>query len=166
MLSSNRRLQVNVPALQKIMLEFARENERSELTGELIGDTLDDALADDGDAEAEDKIVSQVSHIKGRSGGVGWQQHSQKSVAVPLWHTDENGQDWLITLEVRKGVASQRHTKHVVGPLTCIRSTTLAVLDFEVSCLPKQGTNHPSAPTQTKSLLPNTCLRLRIPATV
>lgn len=61
MLSLNRRLQVNVPALQKIMLEFARENERSELTGELIGDTLDDALADDGDAEAEDKIVSQVS---------------------------------------------------------------------------------------------------------
>ncbi|CAM9116914.1 unnamed protein product [Ectocarpus sp. 8 AP-2014] len=52
--------QVNVPALQKIMLEFARENERSELTGELIGDTLDDALADDGDAEAEDQIVSQV----------------------------------------------------------------------------------------------------------
>ncbi|CAM9842360.1 unnamed protein product [Sphacelaria rigidula] len=42
------------------MIEFARENERSELTGELIGDTLDDALADDGDAEAEDKIVSQV----------------------------------------------------------------------------------------------------------
>lgn len=53
--------QVDVPALQKIMLEFARENERSELTGELIGDTLDDALADDGDAEAEDKVVSQVS---------------------------------------------------------------------------------------------------------
>ena len=52
--------QVNVPALQKIMVEFARENERSELTGELIGDTLDDALANDGDAEAEDKIVSQV----------------------------------------------------------------------------------------------------------
>lgn len=43
------------------MMDFARENERSELTGELIGDTLDDALADDGDAEAEDKIVSQVS---------------------------------------------------------------------------------------------------------
>ncbi|CAM9576476.1 unnamed protein product [Discosporangium mesarthrocarpum] len=52
--------QVNVPALQKIMLEFARENERSELTGELIGDSLDDALAEDGDAEAEEQIVSQV----------------------------------------------------------------------------------------------------------
>lgn len=52
--------QVNVPALQKIMVEFARENERSELTGELIGDTLDDALADEGDAEAENQIVSQV----------------------------------------------------------------------------------------------------------
>lgn len=46
------------------MMDFARENERSELTGELIGDTLDDALADDGDAEAEDKIVSQVSRVK------------------------------------------------------------------------------------------------------
>lgn len=57
-------LKVNVPALQKIMVEFARENERSELTGELIGDTLDDALADDGDAEAEDKIVSQVGRSK------------------------------------------------------------------------------------------------------
>lgn len=42
------------------MLDFARENERSELTGEMIGDTLDDALADEGDAEAEDKIVNQV----------------------------------------------------------------------------------------------------------
>lgn len=52
-----------MPALQKIMVEFARENERSELTGELIGDTLDDALADDGDAEAEDKIVSQVQSL-------------------------------------------------------------------------------------------------------
>lgn len=52
--------QVNVPALQKIMVEFARENERSNLTGELIGDTLDDALTDEGSAEAEDKIVSQV----------------------------------------------------------------------------------------------------------
>lgn len=46
------------------MMDFARENERSELTGELIGDTLDDALADDGDAEAEDKIVSQVSRVR------------------------------------------------------------------------------------------------------
>lgn len=49
-----------MPALQKIMLDFARENERSELTGEMIGDTLDDALAGEGDAEAEDKIVNQV----------------------------------------------------------------------------------------------------------
>lgn len=58
-----------MPALQKIMVEFARENERSELTGELIGDTLDDALADDGDAEAEDKIVSQVRIWVPRSRG-------------------------------------------------------------------------------------------------
>lgn len=53
------------------MMDFARENERSELTGELIGDTLDDALADDGDAEAEDKIVSQVRTVKWASLGLG-----------------------------------------------------------------------------------------------
>ena len=52
-------------------MDFARENERSELTGELIGDTLDDALADDGDAEAEDKIVSQVSRVKQVGGDLG-----------------------------------------------------------------------------------------------
>lgn len=53
------------------MMDFARENERSELTGELIGDTLDDALADDGDAEAEDKIVSQVSRFENRLRAMG-----------------------------------------------------------------------------------------------
>lgn len=76
---------MNVPALQKIMLEFARENERSELTGELIGDTLDDALADDGDAEAEDKIVSQVSVASRVGEGVGWAGNStrRRSIAEP-----------------------------------------------------------------------------------
>lgn len=85
MLSSNRRLrQVNVPALQKIMLEFARENERSELTGELIGDTLDDALADDGDTEAEDKLLARsASHWDRSRVCVGSQQNFQESIAVP-----------------------------------------------------------------------------------
>lgn len=64
------------------MTEFARENERSELTGELIGDTLDDALADDGDAEAEDKIVSQVC----RSTAVSY-NHQLKNITLCAYTT-------------------------------------------------------------------------------
>ncbi len=52
--------QVNVKSLQKIMVEFMKENERSELTGEMMGDTIDDALTEEGDAEAEEAIVGQV----------------------------------------------------------------------------------------------------------
>ena len=47
-------------ALQKIMADFMRENEKSELNQEMLGDTLDDALAEDGSEEMEDKIISQV----------------------------------------------------------------------------------------------------------
>ena len=36
--------QMNAPALQKIMTDFTRENEISEITQEAIGDTLDDAF--------------------------------------------------------------------------------------------------------------------------
>ena len=51
---------VNLPALNKIMAEFMKENERSELTQEAIGDALDDAMEEDGSAEQEDIIVSQI----------------------------------------------------------------------------------------------------------
>mmetsp|Transcript_17371 Transcript_17371/g.18113 ORF Transcript_17371/g.18113 Transcript_17371/m.18113 type:complete len:235 (+) Transcript_17371:96-800(+) len=52
--------QTSLPGLQKIMLEFARENEKSEIVQEAIADTLDDAMEEDGAAEEEDLIVSQV----------------------------------------------------------------------------------------------------------
>jgi hypothetical protein len=42
------------------MADFARENEKSEIVQEAIGDTLDDAMEEDGAAEEEDMIVSQV----------------------------------------------------------------------------------------------------------
>lgn len=51
---------VNVPSIQKIMTEFARENERAELTQEVMGDMLDDAMEQDGDEEEQEKIVGQV----------------------------------------------------------------------------------------------------------
>ncbi|KAJ8611653.1 hypothetical protein CTAYLR_007895 [Chrysophaeum taylorii] len=51
---------VNIPSIQKIMTEFARENERAELTQEVMGDMLDDAMEQDGDEEEQEKIVGQV----------------------------------------------------------------------------------------------------------
>mmetsp|Transcript_215 Transcript_215/g.581 ORF Transcript_215/g.581 Transcript_215/m.581 type:complete len:231 (-) Transcript_215:73-765(-) len=51
---------VNIPTIQKIMTDFARENERAELTQEVMGDMLDDAMEQDGDEEEQEKIVGQV----------------------------------------------------------------------------------------------------------
>lgn len=52
--------QMDLPALNNIMKEFVQENERMEMLQEEMGDTLDDAMADDGDEEEEDSIVKQV----------------------------------------------------------------------------------------------------------
>ena len=49
--------QISLPGLQKIMTEFMKENERADLTQEAIGDTLDDAMADE-TSEAEVGIAS------------------------------------------------------------------------------------------------------------
>ena len=51
---------ISLPGLQKVMTDFMRENEKSEITSDMIGDTLDDAMEEEGSAEEEDKIVSQV----------------------------------------------------------------------------------------------------------
>jgi charged multivesicular body protein 2A len=51
---------VDVPAINKMMAEFERENAKSEMMQELMGDAIDDALADDNNEEEEDRIVSQV----------------------------------------------------------------------------------------------------------
>jgi charged multivesicular body protein 2A len=51
---------VNVPAVQKIMMNFQLENERAEMTQEMMGDMLDDAMEQDGDEEEEEKIVGAV----------------------------------------------------------------------------------------------------------
>mmetsp|Transcript_70083 Transcript_70083/g.146134 ORF Transcript_70083/g.146134 Transcript_70083/m.146134 type:complete len:218 (+) Transcript_70083:50-703(+) len=51
---------INLPGLNKIMAEFMRENEKADMTSEMIGDTLDDAMEEEGSAEQEDLIVGQV----------------------------------------------------------------------------------------------------------
>jgi len=51
---------VDAPKINKMMAEFEKENMKSDMMQEIMGDMLDDAMEQDGDAEDEDKIVSQV----------------------------------------------------------------------------------------------------------
>lgn len=62
---------VNMPGLQKIMTEFMKENEKSEITQEMIGDAIDDALEEDGTAAEEDALMGQVLDELGVSMGEG-----------------------------------------------------------------------------------------------
>ncbi|CAI0387815.1 unnamed protein product [Linum tenue] len=52
--------QMNLPALQKIMMEFEKQNERMEMVSEVMGDAMDDALGDDDEEEETEELVSQV----------------------------------------------------------------------------------------------------------
>ncbi|XP_050285396.1 vacuolar protein sorting-associated protein 2 homolog 1-like [Quercus robur] len=52
--------QMNLPSLQKIMLEFERQNEKMELTTEVMGDAIDDALEGDEEEEETEELVNQV----------------------------------------------------------------------------------------------------------
>lgn len=60
---------INLPGLQKIMAEFMKENEKADITAEMIGDTLDDAMEEEGSAEEEERIVGQVLDELGVSMG-------------------------------------------------------------------------------------------------
>ena len=51
---------VSIPAITKMMGDFQRENEKSELMQEMMGDAMDDAMEEEGQEEEQDKIVSQV----------------------------------------------------------------------------------------------------------
>eukprot|EP00584_Thalassiosira_punctigera_P002916 CAMPEP_0172534486 /NCGR_PEP_ID=MMETSP1067-20121228/6834_1 /TAXON_ID=265564 ORGANISM="Thalassiosira punctigera, Strain Tpunct2005C2" /NCGR_SAMPLE_ID=MMETSP1067 /ASSEMBLY_ACC=CAM_ASM_000444 /LENGTH=216 /DNA_ID=CAMNT_0013319285 /DNA_START=241 /DNA_END=887 /DNA_ORIENTATION=+ len=49
---------VDVPAINKMMAEFERENMKAEMMQEMMGDAMDDVM--DNDEEEEDRIVGQV----------------------------------------------------------------------------------------------------------
>ena len=51
---------VDVPAINKMMAEFEKENMKSEMMQEMMGDAIDDALEGEEDEEEEEKIVNQV----------------------------------------------------------------------------------------------------------
>lgn len=51
---------LNLPQLQKIMMEFERESEIMDLKEETISDTIDDAIGEDDEDEESEVIVNQV----------------------------------------------------------------------------------------------------------
>lgn len=58
MQSMNR--QLNLPQIQKIMMEFERQSEIMDMKEEMMGEAVDDAIADEGDEEETEAIVAQV----------------------------------------------------------------------------------------------------------
>lgn len=51
---------VDVPAINKMMQEFEKENAKTDIMQEIMGDTIDDALGADANEEEEEQIVNQV----------------------------------------------------------------------------------------------------------
>ncbi|CAB3405561.1 unnamed protein product [Caenorhabditis bovis] len=58
MQSMNR--QLNLPQIQKIMMEFEKQSEIMDMKEEIMGDAIDDALGEAGDDEESEQIVNQV----------------------------------------------------------------------------------------------------------
>lgn len=52
--------QMNLPELNKMMQDFYKENQRMEMTEEMMGDAMDMALDNEGDIEESDNVVNQV----------------------------------------------------------------------------------------------------------
>jgi regulator of replication initiation timing len=61
LISMNKKM--DLPGLQKVMSDFMRENEKSEITQEALADALDDAMEEEGSSEQEENIVNQVRSV-------------------------------------------------------------------------------------------------------
>ena len=51
---------MNVPQLQKIMMEFEKQNEMMGMKEEMMEDAMDDAFADDEDEDEEEAVVGAI----------------------------------------------------------------------------------------------------------
>lgn len=56
----NMNRQLNLPQIQKIMTEFEKQSEIMDMKEEMMGEAVDDAIADEGDEEETEAIVAQV----------------------------------------------------------------------------------------------------------
>lgn len=52
--------QLNLPQIQKIMMEFEKQTEIMDMKEEMMGDAIDDAMGDADDEEETEAVVSQV----------------------------------------------------------------------------------------------------------
>jgi len=52
--------QLKLPALQKIMMDFARETEALEMKQEMIGDAVDDVMDTEEDIAESEEVVNQI----------------------------------------------------------------------------------------------------------
>ena len=51
---------INLPGIQKIMMDFEKQNMTMELKEEMMNDTMDDAMNEEGEEEETDEIVNKV----------------------------------------------------------------------------------------------------------
>eukprot|EP01119_Soliformovum_irregulare_P002338 TRINITY_DN12611_c0_g1_i1.p1 TRINITY_DN12611_c0_g1~~TRINITY_DN12611_c0_g1_i1.p1 ORF type:complete len:218 (-),score=66.49 TRINITY_DN12611_c0_g1_i1:95-748(-) len=58
MMTMNR--QMNLPAMQRIMMEFEKQNEMMDMKQEMMSDTMDDVLEGEAEEEETEEIVNQV----------------------------------------------------------------------------------------------------------
>mmetsp|Transcript_4305 Transcript_4305/g.13937 ORF Transcript_4305/g.13937 Transcript_4305/m.13937 type:complete len:230 (-) Transcript_4305:562-1251(-) len=109
--------QMNVPAMQRIMREFAMSAERMEMTEEMMSDAVDDVMEGDEDEEEEEAIVNQVLDEIGISttdtlpsapgqatattAGVAAGEQKQAAVAAPAGGGGGSGDPALDELEAR-----------------------------------------------------------------
>jgi charged multivesicular body protein 2A len=56
----NMNKQLNLPQIQKIMMEFERQSEIMDMKEEMMGDAIDDAMGDVDDEEETEAVVNQV----------------------------------------------------------------------------------------------------------
>lgn len=103
---------IDVPAINKMMQEFEKENAKTEIMQEIMGDTLDDALGSEENEEEEQAVVNQVLDEIGISFGeelpdaaptnaVGVSQASPAKVAMPMGGGSGSTDPQLSELEAR-----------------------------------------------------------------
>eukprot|EP01097_Dermamoeba_algensis_P010277 TRINITY_DN751_c0_g1_i1.p1 TRINITY_DN751_c0_g1~~TRINITY_DN751_c0_g1_i1.p1 ORF type:complete len:154 (-),score=37.71 TRINITY_DN751_c0_g1_i1:233-694(-) len=52
--------QLNMPQIQRIVMEFEKQSEMMDMKEEMMGDAIDDVMEGDADEEETDQIVNQV----------------------------------------------------------------------------------------------------------
>jgi len=52
--------QMNLPAMQRIMMEFEKQSEKMDMKEEMMSDTMDDVFEGEGEEEESDEIINQV----------------------------------------------------------------------------------------------------------